>query len=135
VDFKNGKERLIFGIDGYAYKFDRKNDEFQNNWLNVRINYELNGRTLSTCEPCLLTWEIEQMIAEVRKAKGKVYVSFLEGHLSFGFSNLEHKLYIFPDFYLLSPDRKPERYMCNLSKEEVVSIFQSLALQYPKRSV
>ena len=85
---KNGDEFSI-EISGYQFPMILE-DTYDSNWLYIIIDSKVNGKSWTSRDPSLLTWEVASLIQGIEKhLKGKEAdseISFIEPNLSFQIS-------------------------------------------------
>ena len=89
IDNKNSLTLTLLG-----YQFPHLvNVEYDSNWLNVKIDVRHEQGDWSATDPCVLTYEVAELIAWFREVSAGEYsqrqLEFLEPFLSFHLSPLE----------------------------------------------
>ena len=58
ITFKESGKTLSLEVKGYEFPYNKDNDLYDNNWLNIGVSFR-DGAGIADCiDPCLLTWEM-----------------------------------------------------------------------------
>jgi hypothetical protein len=86
VIITEGDKRLEFSIISYEFPF-RRNDEYDDNWLVIKIDYYEDGKLKTYTDPSILTFELEILIKDINGImsgrKTSLITDFLENYLEF----------------------------------------------------
>lgn len=85
--FANGSKRIELKIIGY--EFPGETEYYDANWLNLKIKVESEKVKYEEIDPCVSTWDIEDMIrgmsALLKNKKAVYHTNFMEPYLSMEF--------------------------------------------------
>ena len=88
LKFECTENQLVeLSIVGYQFDDEERLDEYDYNWLYIKLNADLNNKSYTVTCPALLTWELRNLSKwfkdlSINKVK-KVELEFLEPCISF----------------------------------------------------
>lgn len=88
LKFECTENQLVeLSIVGYQFDDEERLDEYDYNWLYIKLNADLNNKSYTVTYPALLTWELRNLSKwfkdlSINKVK-KVELEFLEPCISF----------------------------------------------------
>lgn len=139
--FANGSKLIELKIIGY--EFPDATEYYDANWLNIKIKVESGKVQYEETQPCVLTWDIEDLIQGMstllKKRKAVYHTNFMEPYLSMEFEGRDniievrfrHQIDGDPDFsetyevYFSIPKREFKEVIRQLKEEYE---------KYPKRA-
>lgn len=142
IIFEEGTKRLVFSITGYQFPFETVTNEYDANWLMVQVDYSDAGVENTYIEPCLLSFELESLVNEIRgiiqgKETGMI-TDFLEPNLKLLITKVGELYAVQIRFvYEMSCSGWKEVYVCQgLDKhglQDLYNSFKALSTEYPVR--
>lgn len=66
IKLNDGIATIIFHVVGYEFEYDKVEDTYDRNWLNIGVRYYDSNGKHSCIDPFLLTWELETMADRLR---------------------------------------------------------------------
>ena len=147
MNIRNQGKEIVFGIDSYQYPWEKPDGEgdYDANWLMIKITYSDSDGSQEYTDPCLLTWELCDVIRELEKiinGEESLYVSeFLEPYLKFSFMKVGENIGIGISFVYDTTDGiwKDRRLAESFTVETAKDILEELKMlnkKYPiKESV
>ena len=104
---KFGENEMNLDIIDYEFK-DNENDIYDLNWLQIELTLNVNQISFSIIDPCLLTFEIHELINWFEKLISQDFsqnmISFIEPNLIFEYVNGFIKVFFACEF---KPKRIP----------------------------
>ena len=79
IRFKDKSKEIEIEVSGYEFEYDKVDDEYDRNWLNVSVRYRNGARESSITDPSILTWEIKDTINWLEGFLGEDCDDTLEG--------------------------------------------------------
>lgn len=132
VIFREENKKLEFDIAGYAYPLQNNSDCFDANWLTVKIKYEDDDISEQYTDNCLLTNELETLLAEIKnildgKESGTIS-DFMEPYLKFSLARVG-TLYVLQIRFVYSAEDWKEVYVTQaLAETEMCAVYEELNL-------
>lgn len=138
-------KRLYFNITGYQFPNATSSNEEYNydaNWLNCEIKYSEGDFNETYTDPCLLTYELEELIDAISKILDdteSIFISdFMEPYLKISIAKVEDKvIFIFQFTYdTLSDIWKSWKIVSSVERDCAVQILNELKKiqnSYPER--
>lgn len=142
VIFREGNKKLEFDIAGYEFPLQKNSDCFDANWLTVKIKYEDENFSEEYTDNCLLTYEFETMLADIKavidgKENGTIS-NFMEPYLKFSLARVESLYALQIRFVCSAEDWKEISVTQTMSEDEMGSVYNelnSLSKKFPYRNV
>ena len=98
----NNKMKVGFELNIIGYEFENIDDDMINydkNWLLIEMNIQKSNNRLTKIDPCLLTFEIKEIIEwfeNIKENPQEGIIQFLEPNLSFRVFKNDNQWYIEP---------------------------------------
>lgn len=94
ITFTEKDKKLEFSIIGYEFPLQKGMDEFDANWLTVKIDYSEGDSSASYTDNCLLADELENMTEGIENIiSGKetgIITDFTEPYLKFSLTKIDY---------------------------------------------
>lgn len=127
----------------YEFPMQKGMDEFDANWLTVKIDYSEDGHSASYTDNCLLADELEDLTEGIRDIisgkESRMILEFMEPYLKFSLTKVKDIYAVQIRFiYDTSEDWKEIYITQSMDKYELCKmrdIFQSLCDRFPVRKV
>ncbi len=133
---------LEFDIAGYEFPLQKNSDCFDANWLTVKIKYEDEDFSEEYTYNCLLTYEFETMLADIKNVidgnENGAISTFTEPYLKFSLARV-NSLYSLQIRFVCSAEEWKELSVTQtLSENEMRAVYEELDLlskRFPYRNV
>lgn len=135
----NEQKNIEIIMESYEFPYDKDGQIEDNNWINVKVIWEDEVIKQEGITPCLLTWELTDLIQSLSDycvSKTSSYASeFLEPNLVVRVQPLEEDIAFYMSF-LFPNHNEPFIFVKRMKKEELLSFIDDLKKQsknFPKR--
>lgn len=116
IIFQEKDKKLELDITGYQYENCRGLDEYDSNWVMVRVNYSDPDLSFDCTDPCLLNFELKEFADEIQElelTETDLIKNFIEPYLSMAITKIDDDFAFQIRFvYEMTEEGWKEAYIC-----------------------
>lgn len=116
IIFQEKNKKLELDITGYQYENCRGLDEYDSNWVMVRVNYSDPDLFFDFADPCLLNFELKEFVDEIQElelTETGLIKNFIEPYLSMIITKIDDDFAFQIRFvYEMTEEGWKEAYIC-----------------------
>jgi hypothetical protein len=143
VVFSENNKCLKFDIVDYQFPAKRGMNNFDANWLTVKIEYTLNEESQTWTDNCLLSDELESLTEDIdtiiEDKETEMITEFMEPYLKFAITRASDIFAVQIRFVYDTSDGWKDVYIAQgMSREELKNLnagLKSLSVQFPFRDM
>ncbi len=129
---------INFSLKVCGYEFPKSNDEWDANWLLIKVQYEneIENIVFAAEDPSLLTMELvtlKNWFVSLKQTRETSEVRFIESNLSFSYFDNSLTVFLANNLNPHGLDSKTYSFIIEVSLDKLIQEMDKMILKFPKK--